>query len=193
MRTPQRPQAASQGRAAVSEEPFWQEALTYTREHFLQRDVELQVWTPHLLLSVVKGLKFKSSLASARSLEKCKRRCIEFSEMELMCLQISGVDRGGCFLGTLTLKGGQNLNMGIALLSQGLAKLQVNFDPVREQQGRELVSTEKEAKDKRLKASTSNANRPRSIAELHAFTSMMTVLCIAPNVPLALCMKSSGC
>lgn len=63
------------------------------------------------------------------------------------------MDRGGCFLGTLTLKGAHSVNLGLALLSQGLAKLQVSFDPVREQQGRELVSTEKEARDKCLKAS----------------------------------------
>ncbi len=43
VRAPQRPQPAGNGRPAVEGEPFWEEALTFTRHNFLQREVEVEV------------------------------------------------------------------------------------------------------------------------------------------------------
>ena len=43
VRAPQRPQQAGNGRPAVQGEPYWEEALTFTRHNFLQRDVEVEV------------------------------------------------------------------------------------------------------------------------------------------------------
>jgi len=43
VRAPQRPQMAGNGRPAVEGEPFWEEALTFTRHNFLQREVEVEV------------------------------------------------------------------------------------------------------------------------------------------------------
>ncbi|PSC71228.1 hypothetical protein C2E20_5281 [Micractinium conductrix] len=43
VRCPQRGQAAAAGRPAVPEEPYWEEALAFTREHALQRDCEVEV------------------------------------------------------------------------------------------------------------------------------------------------------
>ena len=45
VRTPQRPQPAGNGRPAVEAEPYWEEALAFTRAHCLQRDVEVEVPT----------------------------------------------------------------------------------------------------------------------------------------------------
>ena len=66
-------------------------------------------------------------------------------------LQIETVDRGGSFLGTITTKGSKPLNLGLALLSNGLAKLHPSFDPSRISGGRDLVAAEEKAKQKRLK------------------------------------------
>ena len=43
VRAPQRPQPAGNGRPAVEGEPYWDEAVTFTRHNFLQRDVEVEV------------------------------------------------------------------------------------------------------------------------------------------------------
>lgn len=43
VRAPQRPQTAGNGRPAVEGEPYWEEAITFTRHNFLQREVEVEV------------------------------------------------------------------------------------------------------------------------------------------------------
>ena len=43
VRAPQRPQPAGNGRPAVSGEAFWEEAVAFTRQNFLQREVEVEV------------------------------------------------------------------------------------------------------------------------------------------------------
>ena len=45
------------------------------------------------------------------------------------------------------------MNLGLALLSQGLAKLHPSFDPARVPGGRDLAAAEDKAKEKRLKVS----------------------------------------
>ena len=53
VRAPQRPQQAGNGRPAAEGEPYWEEAVTFTRHNFLQREVEVEVrpklYYPHLL------------------------------------------------------------------------------------------------------------------------------------------------
>lgn len=66
-------------------------------------------------------------------------------------LQVETVDRGGSFLGTITTKGPRAVNLGLALLSHGLAKLHPSFEPSRVAGGKELASAEAKARDKRLK------------------------------------------
>ena len=43
VRAPQKPQPAGNGRPAVNGEPFWEEAFAFTRQHMLQREVEVEV------------------------------------------------------------------------------------------------------------------------------------------------------
>ena len=62
------------------------------------------------------------------------------------------MDRGGTFLGTLKLPGGNPpFNLGPALLEAGLAKLHPSFDPDRVQGGRELAAAQEHAQKARLK------------------------------------------
>lgn len=42
VRAPQRPQQAGNGRPAAAGEPFWEEAVAFTRHNFLQREVEVE-------------------------------------------------------------------------------------------------------------------------------------------------------
>lgn len=103
VRCPQRGQPATAGRPAVEEEPYWEEALQFTREHVLQRDVEVEV---------------------------------------------SSVDRAGNFQGTLRVG---KLNLGVALLEAGLAKLHPAFDPYSTPGGRELEAAQSKARAAKLK------------------------------------------
>lgn len=62
------------------------------------------------------------------------------------------MDRGGNFLGTLTVPGGSRpFNLGPALLEAGLAKLHPSFDPDRVQGGSELAAAQEHAQKGKLK------------------------------------------
>ena len=50
VRAPQRPQQAGSGKPAVQGEPYWEEALSFTRQNFLQRDVDVEV-APEIILA----------------------------------------------------------------------------------------------------------------------------------------------
>lgn len=89
-------------------EPFADEALSFTRLSFLQRDVEVEVET---------------------------------------------MDKVGTFLGSVTLPGPRPVSLGLALLREGLAKLQPFFDYESKPGGRELKAAEDAAKAARLKVS----------------------------------------
>jgi len=107
IKTPARAQPASKdGRPAVAGEPYGPEAFAFTREHFMQREVEVE---------------------------------------------IEGVDKGGTFLGTLTLTSGPKpVNLGVTLLRSGLARLQPFFHD--DAKGaREMIAAQDAAKQARLK------------------------------------------
>lgn len=92
----------------------------------------------------VKGEPFADeALAYAREL--AMQRDVE--------IEVETMDRGGTFLGSLTVPGpgGKPANMGVLLLRAGLAKLHPNFDPDRVPGGRELAAAEAAARDARLK------------------------------------------
>lgn len=62
------------------------------------------------------------------------------------------MDRGGNFLGSLTMPGGNRpFNLGPALLEAGLAKLHPSFDPDRVQGGAELAAAQEHAQTRKLK------------------------------------------
>jgi len=79
------------------------------------------------------------------------------------CLQIGTVDRGGSFLGSVTTKGPKPINLGLALLSSGLAKLHPSFDPSRVAGGGDLVAAEQRAREKRLKVYSPPLICPQSL------------------------------
>jgi hypothetical protein len=66
-------------------------------------------------------------------------------------VEIEGVDKGGTFLGTLTLTSGPKpMNLGVTLLRSGLARLQPFFhDDVKG--AREMIAAQDAAKQARLK------------------------------------------
>lgn len=69
-----------------------------------------------------------------------------------MEVEIDTMDRGGNFLGTLTVPGGSRpFNLGPALLEAGLAKLHPSFDPDRVQGGAELAAAQERAQKAKLK------------------------------------------
>eukprot|EP00887_Chlorella_sp_A99_P001577 scaffold8.g1577.t1 len=61
---------------------------------------------------------------------------------------VDSVDKAGTFLGTLRIG---RLNLGVALLEEGLAKLHPSFDPTRTPGGRELVTAQDKARRARLR------------------------------------------
>ena len=67
-------------------------------------------------------------------------------------LQVETVDRGGTFLGRLRVTG-TGLDLGLALLQAGLAKLHPSFDASRVGGGRQLEDAQQQAQQQRLKAS----------------------------------------
>ncbi len=73
---------------------------------------------------------------------------------------VETMDRGGTFLGSVTLSpsaaapataSGKPFNLALALLSKGLARLQPNVDPSRLPEGHEMVRLQQGARDQRLK------------------------------------------
>ncbi|GBF98194.1 hypothetical protein Rsub_10694 [Raphidocelis subcapitata] len=106
IKTPARAAPAAHGRPAVVGEPFADEALAFTRDNFMQREVEIEV---------------------------------------------EGVDKGGTFLGTVTLAGAKPVNLGLTLVKQGLARLQPFFTAERVKGGQELEAAQAAAKQARLK------------------------------------------
>lgn len=70
-------------------------------------------------------------------------------------IEIETVDKGGTFLGTVVLPGPKPVNLGLALLRAGLAKLQPFFSADRVKGGSELAAAEAAAKEARLKVSRS--------------------------------------
>ena len=77
--------------------------------------------------------------------------CVSSKVMFSGILQVETVDRGGSFLGTIITKGPKSVNLGLALLSNGLAKLHPSFEPSRVPGGKDLAVAESRARDKRLK------------------------------------------
>ena len=63
------------------------------------------------------------------------------------------MDRGGTFLGKLTLSGprGSTWDLGLSLLEAGLGKLHPNFDADRVAGGRALQQAQEKAQGERLK------------------------------------------
>ena len=63
------------------------------------------------------------------------------------------MDRGGTFLGVLRVPGAGSggLNLGMALIEGGLARLHPSFDPARVSGGREMANAEEQARNSRLK------------------------------------------
>ena len=67
-------------------------------------------------------------------------------------VEIDTMDRGGNFLGTLTMPGSNRpFNLGPALLEAGLAKLHPSFDPDRVRGGAELAAAQAHAQTRKLK------------------------------------------
>ncbi|KIY93252.1 transcriptional coactivator-like protein, partial [Monoraphidium neglectum] len=66
-------------------------------------------------------------------------------------IEVEGVDKGGTFLGTITLPGAKPVNLGLSLLRQGLAKLQPFFSSDRVKGGAELEAAQNAAKQAHLK------------------------------------------
>ncbi len=67
-------------------------------------------------------------------------------------IEIETMDKGGTFLGTITLANTpKQTNLALALLRGGLAKLQPFFSAERVRGGSELVAAEAAARDARLK------------------------------------------
>ncbi|KAL3140607.1 hypothetical protein ABBQ32_005177 [Trebouxia sp. C0010 RCD-2024] len=67
-------------------------------------------------------------------------------------VEIDTMDRGGNFLGSLTVPGSSRpFNLGPALLEAGLAKLHPSFDPDRVQGGAELAAAQARAQKAKLK------------------------------------------
>mgnify|MGYP001027676709 FL=1 len=61
------------------------------------------------------------------------------------------VDKAGTFLGTLRVPSQRNLNLGVALLEAGLAKLHPAFDAARVAGGHELTTAQEAARKQKLK------------------------------------------
>ena len=76
------------------------------------------------------------------------------SQLDFLCLKVETADRGGSFLGTVTTKGPKPVNLGLALLSNGLAKLHPSFEDSRTAGARDLLAAEAKAREKRLKVCT---------------------------------------
>lgn len=106
IKTPARAQAASHGRPAVTGEPFADEAFAFTRDNFMQREVEIEV---------------------------------------------ENIDKGGTFLGSIYTVGAKPINLGHALVKQGLARLQPFFQADRTTGGAELEAAQQAAKQAKLK------------------------------------------
>lgn len=68
--------------------------------------------------------------------------------------QVETTDRGGSFLGVVVTKGTKPVNLGLALLSNGLARLHPSFEPSRISGAKDLMAAEARARDKRLKVSS---------------------------------------
>jgi hypothetical protein len=61
------------------------------------------------------------------------------------------MDKGGTFLGSLTIPGPRPTNLGLALLREGLARLHPSFDPSRIAGGQALLDAQLAAKQARVK------------------------------------------
>ncbi|KAF8068404.1 elongation factor G [Scenedesmus sp. PABB004] len=120
VRAPQRPMPAMGGRPAAPGEPHGDEAYAWTREHFNQREVEIEVET---------------------------------------------ADKGGTFLGTITLPGPKPVSLGHALARMGLAKTQPFFAAERVKGGAELMAAIQAAKEARLKVTARRAAARGGCAE----------------------------
>lgn len=82
------------------------------------------------------------------------------------CLQVEGIDKGGTFLGTMFLQHLKpSANVGVSLLSQGLAKLHPSFAASRVPGGLELLDAQESAKSKGLKVSFGFAPRVSDLPE----------------------------
>jgi hypothetical protein len=66
-------------------------------------------------------------------------------------VEIETMDKGGTFLGSLTIPGPRPANIGLVLLREGLAKLHPSFDPSRIAGGQELLDAQQAAKEARVK------------------------------------------
>lgn len=75
----------------------------------------------------------------------------------LVCVQVEidveGCDKGGTFLGSVTLPGPKPVNLGTTLARMGLAKTQPFFAAERVKGGQELLAAIQAAKQAHLKVS----------------------------------------
>ncbi|GAX85627.1 hypothetical protein CEUSTIGMA_g13042.t1 [Chlamydomonas eustigma] len=110
IKTPSRAQPASGGKPATAAEPYAEDAIAFTREHCMQRDVEVT---------------------------------------------IESMDRGGTFLGQISVHGSSSqskpFNLSLGLIKAGLARIQPNMDPARLPDGSILAEAQRQAKEARLK------------------------------------------
>lgn len=65
--------------------------------------------------------------------------------------QVDTMDRGGTFLGTLTVPGNPPFNLGRGLLKAGLARLHPSFDPAYDHDGHALSEAQAEARQHKRK------------------------------------------
>lgn len=95
------------------------------------------------------------------------------------------MDRGGNFLGTLRILGGNRpFNLGPALLEAGLAKLHPSFDPDRVQGGRELAAAQEHAQKGKVKVYLPTSHK--LVSCIHGFA-----MCAKRLVPV--CTVTLGC
>lgn len=66
-------------------------------------------------------------------------------------LVVDTIDKSGTFLGVLRIPGQRNMNLGVALLENGLAKLHPSFEPSRVPGGKELADAQEKARKTKLK------------------------------------------
>lgn len=69
-------------------------------------------------------------------------------------IDVEGCDKGGTFLGSVTLPGPKPLNLGLTLARLGLAKTQPFFAAERVRGGQELLAAIQAAKQAHLKVRT---------------------------------------
>lgn len=78
-------------------------------------------------------------------------------------ITIETVDKSGTFLGQVVVPGAKPLDLGLALLENGLAKLHPSFAPDRVPGGRNLEHAEARAREAKLKVWAIESGRSSGI------------------------------